>query len=58
MDNLSISVGRDYASGLHGRFEYAIFDGESLIARKGLFKSSAQAKREAIRAATELQNQS
>ncbi len=52
--NLSMTVGRDYNCGLATRFEYVIFDGETVVARAGVYKSSAQAKREGIRVAQAL----
>lgn len=53
-DNLSMSWGRDYASPLHGRYEYVIFRGEEVALREGGFKSSASAKRAGIKAAQSL----
>lgn len=49
-ETLSVSCGRDYR--LHGRFyEYCVFCGDDLIARKGLFKSKAAARKAGVAAA-------
>lgn len=48
---ITISVGRDYAAGYSNSYEYVIFQGENVIARKGGFKSAATARRNALKAA-------
>jgi len=48
---MAISVGRDYAAGYSSSYEYVIFDGDSVVARKGGFKSAATARRNGIKAA-------
>ncbi|HUN01052.1 MAG TPA: hypothetical protein PLI96_11295 [Halothiobacillus sp.] len=53
MSDLSMSVGRDY--NLYGAYEYCIYQGEKIIARKGFFKSYSAAKRAGLKAAAELQ---
>lgn len=49
---LTMSVGRDYR--LPGRYEFVIFQGEQVIARKGFFSSYAAAKRAGLTAAAAL----
>ena len=46
---LTMSVGRDYRTST--KFEYVIFEDEEVVARKGFFTSSTQAKRAGIKAA-------
>ena len=46
---MTMSVGRDYAAGYSNSYEYVIFNGETVIARKGGFKSAATARRHALR---------
>lgn len=51
---MNLSVGRDYAAGYSNSYEYVIFDGESVIARKGGFRNAAAARRAGIKAAQEI----
>lgn len=48
---VSITWGRDYGCGLHDRYEYVVYEGEAIVARKGLFRSSGAAKAAGRRAA-------
>lgn len=43
-----MSVGRDYRT--NSRYQYLIFKDEEVIARKGFYTTSTQAKREGIKA--------
>lgn len=49
---LSMSVGRD--NRMSGKYEYVIFEDEEIVARKGFFTSSTQAKRAGQKAAQEI----
>ena len=51
MENISLSVGRDYAAGYSNSYEFVIFKGDRVLARQGGFKSSATAKRNGVKAA-------
>lgn len=42
---MTVSFGRDNAYGFSRSFEYVVFDGDKVFARKGGFKSIAAAKR-------------
>lgn len=42
-NTLYVSAGRDYNHPLHGRYEYVIYLGEEVIARKSGFTSKKQA---------------
>jgi hypothetical protein len=53
MDNLRMSVGRDYATS--SRYEYVIFRNERIVARQGGFSRSNQARAAGFRKAEELQ---
>ena len=46
---VSVSTGRDYNTTT--RYEYVVFDGENVVARKGYFTSSTAAKRAGVKAA-------
>jgi len=48
---VTVSWGRDYRTSLHNRYEYCVFEGESIVLREGSYSSSAAAKRAGIRAA-------
>lgn len=48
---ITLSVGRDYAAGYSNSYEFVLFRGEAVIARKGGFKSAAAARRNGIKAA-------
>jgi hypothetical protein len=52
--SITLSIGRDYAAGYSSRYEYVLFRGETIIARKGGFKSAATARRNGIKAAAGL----
>ncbi len=52
MDNLSMSVGRDYRT--NSAYEYVIFQNEEIVKREGFFRSSTQAKRAGLKAAQEI----
>lgn len=54
MENLTMSVGRDYNS--NSKYEYVIYSGENVVARKGFFTTSTQAKRAGLRAAILMQD--
>ena len=54
MQNLTMSVGRDYRTG--SKYEYVIFDNEEVVARQGFFTTSTQAKRAGLKAAQALMN--
>ena len=47
-----LSVGRDYRTG--SAYEYVIFHNEEIVARKGFFRTSTQAKRAGLKAAKAL----
>lgn len=46
---LELTVGRDYRSG--SQYEYCLYEGEELVARRGFFPSYASAKRAGVAAA-------
>lgn len=51
-ETVTISAGRDYNLGLHGRYEFVIFSpAEDVLERATGFKSKAQAQRAAVKAA-------
>ena len=52
--NFSMSVGRDYAAGYSHSYEYVIYAGERIAARKGGFKTAATARRHGLKRAEEL----
>lgn len=54
MESLSVSFGRDYNHPLRNKFEFCIFDGETLVERQSGFSSTAQAKRAGLKRADEL----
>jgi hypothetical protein len=49
---LSMSVGRDYRTA--NKYEYVVFENEEVVARKGFFSSSTQAKRAGAKAAADI----
>jgi hypothetical protein len=52
-ETLEVSVGRDYTT--PSKYEFVIFsDDETIVARKGGFKSAAQARKAAVKAAEPL----
>lgn len=51
---LYLSVGRDYR--VHGKYEFVVYRGEDIVARKGMFTSSSQAKRAGLKAAQAFQS--
>ncbi len=54
-DTLSLVACRDYSVGaLASDYEYVIYRGEEIVARKGGFKSSTAAKRAGLKAAQTL----
>jgi hypothetical protein len=46
---VSISAGRDYST--YNKYEFVVFDGENIVARKGGFASNSAAKKAGIKAA-------
>lgn len=54
MEQITLSVGRDYAAGYSASYEFVVFSGEKVVVRKGGFKSAATARRNGIKAAQEI----
>lgn len=57
MNDISISWGKDHQHPLR-RYEYTIFSGEKLVARKGGFLTPKQAKTAGLKAAADLAEES
>ncbi len=49
MENISISVGRDYSLGYSSRYEFCAFNGDRVVHREGNYKTAAAARRAAIK---------
>ncbi len=54
-ETLQLCVMRDYGMGVPaGRYEFLLWDGDTIVARQGMFPSYAKAKREAVKVANAL----
>ena len=48
---ITMAAGRDYNT--YNKYEFVVYDGENIVARKGGFSSSAAAKKAGIKAAND-----